>query len=117
MSHEPSSQDTRESSQHGSGGRTCFGPNHRTLEALFLFGSSLSGTPLHVISLFFGSLATLFGAYLTAQKAPTDKLANVLVFWAINELLGILSLFVLSFPLWYNLVGTISVLLASLLGW
>jgi len=87
------------------------------LEMALIFGTSLSGTALHIISLVFGALVTLLGAYLTASKAPTDKLANVLAFWVINELLGVLSLFVLAFPIWYNLVGAISVFAASLLGW
>jgi hypothetical protein len=87
------------------------------LETVFFFGQSLAGTPLHIASLVFGSLATLFGAYLTARNAPTDKLANVMLFWAINEFLGILSLFIVTLPLWYNILGTISVFMASLLGW
>jgi len=84
---------------------------------VLIFGTSLRDAPLHIVSLVFGALATLFGAYLTAWRAPTDKLANVLAFWAINELLGVLSLFVLTFPIWYNLVGAISVFASSLLGW
>jgi hypothetical protein len=87
------------------------------LETLLTFGASLSGTPLHIVSLTFGSLAAVFAAYLTARKAPTDKLANVLILWVISELLGILSMFVLPFPLWYNLVGAISIFVANLLGW
>jgi ammonia channel protein AmtB len=87
------------------------------LETLLTFGASLSATPLHIVSLTLGSLATVFAAYLTARKAPTDKLANVLIFWTISELLGILSTFVLPFPVWYNLVGALSIFVASLLGW
>jgi hypothetical protein len=87
------------------------------LETLLLFGPSLTGTPLHIASLVFGSFATLFAAYLTAHMSPTDKLANVLIFWGINQLLGILSLFFLTFPFWYNVAGTSTVFLASMLGW
>ena len=87
------------------------------LETLFLFGPTLSGTSLHIVSLALGSLATLLAAYMTAWMSPTDKFANVLVFWVVNELLGLLSLLVLTFPLWYNIVGTLSVFLASMLGW
>ena len=87
------------------------------LETLFLFGPALGGNSLHVASLALGSLATLFAAYLTARMSPTDKLANVMVFWAVNEVLGLLSLFVLTFPLWYNIAGTFVVFIASLLGW
>src|SRR5258708_40170381 len=87
------------------------------LETLFLFGPSLTGTPLHIVSLTLGSLATILAAYLTARMSPTDKFANVMIFWAINEVLGSVSLFVISFPLWYNIVGTFSVLIASVLGW
>ena len=86
------------------------------LETLMLFGSTLSGTPLHIVSLALGSLATLLAAYITARLSPTDKFANVLVFWAVNEVLGLLSLFVLTFPLWYNIAGTFVVFIASLLG-
>jgi hypothetical protein len=87
------------------------------LETVFLFGPSLTGTPLHIVSLTLGSLATLIAAYLTARMSPTDKFANVMVFWAINEVLGLLSFFVLTFPVWYNIVGTFTVLIASVLGW
>ncbi len=87
------------------------------LETLFLFGPGLNGTPLHIVSLILGSLATLIAAYLTARLSPTDKFANVMVFWAANEVLGLLSLFVLTSPLWYNIVGAFSVLIASVLGW
>jgi hypothetical protein len=65
------------------------------LETLFLFGPALNGTSLHLVSLTLGSLATLLAAYLTARLSPTDKFANVLTFWIINEVLGLLSLFVL----------------------
>lgn len=87
------------------------------LETLFLFGPSLSGTSLHIVSLALGSLATVLAAYLTARISPTDKFANVLVFWAVNELLGLLSVLVVTFPLWYDIVGTLTVFLASILGW
>jgi hypothetical protein len=87
------------------------------LEALLLFGPTLSGNSLHIASLLLGALATLFAAYLTARMSPTDKLANVLIFWAVNEVLGLLSLFVLTFPLWYNIAGMFVVFIASLLGW
>ena len=86
------------------------------LETLFLFGPTLSGTALHIVSLTLGSLATLLAAYLTARMSPTDKFANVMVFWAINEVLGLASLFVLTFPLWYNIAGTFVVFIASVLG-
>jgi hypothetical protein len=87
------------------------------LETLFLFGPSLSGTSLHIVSLALGSLATLLAAYLTARMSPTDELANVLVFWAVNEVFGLLSLLVLTFPLWYNITGTFAIFIASLAGW
>jgi hypothetical protein len=87
------------------------------LETLFLFGPSLNGTSLHIVSLLLGSLATLLAAYLTARMSPMDKFANVMIFWAVNEVLGLLSLLVLAFPLWYNLAGTFTVLIASVLGW
>jgi hypothetical protein len=53
------------------------------LEALILFGQSLSGVPLHIVSLFIGFLSMLFAAYLTARNSPTDKFVNVLMLWAI----------------------------------
>jgi len=87
------------------------------LETLFLFGPALSGTPLHMVSLVLGSFAMLLAAYLTARISPTDKFANVMIFWAINELLGFLSLFVLTFPFWYSIVGAVSIFVASLVGW
>jgi hypothetical protein len=87
------------------------------LETLFLFGPSLTGTPLHIVSLTLGSLATLLAAYLTARLSPTDKFANVMIFWAINEALGTMSLFVPTLPIWYDIVGVFSVLIASVLGW
>ena len=92
----------------------------------FLFGLAepqvhseplLNGDALHIASLALGSLATLLAAYLTARMSPTDKLANVLIFWAVNEVLGLASLFVLTFPLWYNIAGTFVVFIASVLGW
>src|SRR5262245_49589191 len=79
------------------------------LETLSIFGPALGGTPLHIVSLVLGSFATLLGAYLTARISPTNKFANVMVFWAINEVLGLVSILVLSFPAWYNIVGTFSV--------
>jgi|SRR6516165_4451736 hypothetical protein len=87
------------------------------LETLFLFGPVLSGTSLHIVSLALGSLATLLAAYLTARMSPTDKFANVAIFWAVNEVLGLLSLFLVTFPLWYNVTGTFTVLVASISGW
>src|SRR5271166_4098700 len=68
------------------------------LEILFVFGPSLSGTPLHIASMATGFLATLFAAYVTAHNSPSNKFTNVFVFWAINETAGLLSLFVSVFP-------------------
>jgi hypothetical protein len=87
------------------------------LEMLVVFGPSLTGTPLHIASLFLGSLGTLFGAYLAARNAPTDKLANVLVFWAINEFFGLASLLIIRTPFWYGFLGAILVFVATILGW
>ena len=86
-------------------------------EPLIQSGAPLNGDPLHIVSLAIGFLSTLLGAHLTARLSATDKFANVVVFWAINEVLGLLSLLITTFPLWYNIVGTFVVLTASVLGW
>src|SRR5215475_2743923 len=80
-------------------------------------GPPLNGDPVHIASLAIGFLSTLLGAHLTARLSATDKFVNVVVFWAINEVLGLLSLLVTTFPLWYNIVGTFVVVTASILGW
>ena len=87
------------------------------IEILFLFGSNLTGTTLHIWSLILGSIATLIAAYVTAHLSATDKFLNVVAFWVINEALGILSLFFSNFPLWYNLIGAVVIIVASVLGW
>jgi hypothetical protein len=80
-------------------------------------GAPLTGDPLHIVSLTIGFFSTLLAAYLTARMSPTDKFANVAIFWAVNEVLGLLSLFVVTFPFWYNVTGMFTVLIASVLGW
>jgi hypothetical protein len=86
-------------------------------EPLIHRGPPFNGDPLHIASLAIGFLSTLLCAHLTARLSATVKFANVVVFWAINEVLGLLSLLVTTFPLWYNIAGTFVVLTASVLGW
>jgi hypothetical protein len=86
-------------------------------EPLVHSGPPLNDDPLHVASLAIGFVSTVLGAYLTARLSAADKFANVITFWVTNEVLGLLSLLVTAFPLWYNIVGTLVVLGASLLGW
>ena len=86
-------------------------------ERLIHRGPPFNDDLLHIASLAIGFLSTLLGAHLTARLSATDKFANVVVFWTINEVLGLLSLLVTTFPLWYNIVGTFVVLTGSVLGW
>jgi hypothetical protein len=87
------------------------------LEMFVLFGRSLNGTSLHIASLFFGSLATLFGAYLVAHNTPTDKFIIALAFCVVNQLLGLLSLFIVNTPVWHGFVVAILIFAASISGW
>src|SRR5215470_317310 len=75
------------------------------LEALFLFGSALAGTALHVWSLALGSVAVGIGAFVVAWKSPSAQFLNVWTYWAVAQVAGTISSSVTTFPLWYNVAG------------
>ena len=82
-----------------------------------IFGPNLNGETLSIASLIFGLLATMCGAYLTSHDSSSDRAFNVFIFFIVSEILGLLSLLFGSSPIWYNVVGTFGVALASLFGW
>ena len=87
------------------------------LASIFLLGPHLRGLALHVWSLALGSVATIFAAYVTARKSESAASFNVFILWAINEIIGLVSLIFWTYPAWYNLAGSIVLASASFLGW
>ncbi len=101
----------------GVGSATLLGVLVGPLETLFLFGPTLVGTALHVWSLALGSVAIGIGAFVASWKSPSAQFLNVWIYWAAAQIAGTISMMFTTLPMWYNVVGIMSVAVASLAGW
>jgi hypothetical protein len=71
-------------------------------------------TPFLVGSVILGTLSTALGGYIAARFAKIRPYANAVVIGIVGIFIGIFT--IERYPLWFNLVGFITVLPAALLG-
>jgi len=87
------------------------------LDMILFFGSDFSDSSLRIWSLVFGGVGTALGAFLAAWYSQSDKGMNVLLFGTVNEVLGLVLLLFVAYPLWYNIASALAVVFSCIPGW
>lgn len=83
---------------------------------LYVFGLYGSNPFLPHWSLALGLTAVALGGYVTARKAPSEKIFNGFIFATIQILIGILGAMFVTMPLWFNIASFVLIIPTALLG-